>query len=81
VGFGLKSLNNFAANCNSSLLMFLSESELTTELLLFCQVNKKDIRAALKTRLPFYMIPSHFVLLARFVQITKKLLAGISLSS
>lgn len=28
------------------------------------KVNKKDIRAALKTRLPFYMIPSHFVLLA-----------------
>lgn len=28
------------------------------------KANKKDIRAALKTRLPFYMIPSHFVLLA-----------------
>lgn len=31
------------------------------------KANKKDIRAALKTRLPFYMIPSHFVLLARLV--------------
>ncbi|KAL9971921.1 hypothetical protein ACROYT_G018144 [Oculina patagonica] len=28
------------------------------------KASKKDIRAALKTRLPFYMIPSHFVLLA-----------------
>ena len=33
----------------------------------FYQVTKKDVRAALKTRLPFYMIPSHFVFLARFV--------------
>ena len=31
------------------------------------KANKKDIRAALKTRLPFYMIPSHFVLLSRSV--------------
>jgi len=28
------------------------------------KVTKKDVRAALKTRLPFYMIPSHFVFLA-----------------
>jgi len=28
------------------------------------KASKKAIRAALKTRLPFYMIPSHFVLLA-----------------
>ncbi|XP_048589183.1 glycine betaine reductase ATRR isoform X2 [Nematostella vectensis] len=27
------------------------------------KVTKKDIRATLKTRLPFYMIPAHFVLL------------------
>lgn len=27
------------------------------------EASKKDIRAALKTRLPFYMIPSHFVFL------------------
>ena len=32
------------------------------------KANKKDIRAALKTRLPFYMIPSHFVLLATSYQ-------------
>lgn len=36
----------------------------------FIQVTKKDVRAALKTRLPFYMIPSHFVFLARFVYYT-----------
>ena len=29
------------------------------------KTNKKDIRAALKRRLPFYMIPSYFVLLNR----------------
>ena len=29
------------------------------------KTNKKDIRAALKRRLPFYMIPSYFVLLSR----------------
>ena len=26
--------------------------------------SKKDVRAALKTRLPFYMIPSYFVVLS-----------------
>ena len=28
------------------------------------KTSKKDIRAALKRRLPFYMIPSYFVLLS-----------------
>ena len=31
------------------------------------KTSKKDIRAALKRRLPFYMIPSYFVLLNRCV--------------
>lgn len=30
------------------------------------KTNKKDIRAALKRRLPFYMIPSYFILLDRY---------------
>lgn len=29
--------------------------------------TKKDIRAALKRRLPFYMIPSYFVFLNKYV--------------
>jgi len=29
------------------------------------QTSKKEIRAELKLRLPFYMIPSYFVLLSR----------------
>ena len=28
-------------------------------------VTKKEVRAALKKRLPFYMIPSYFVFLSR----------------
>ncbi len=32
--------------------------------------TKKEIRAALKSRLPFYMIPSYFVLLNRLVKVS-----------
>ena len=30
------------------------------------KVRKKDIRAELKKRLPFYMIPSYFMLLSKY---------------
>ena len=30
------------------------------------KVRKKDVRAELKKRLPFYMIPSYFMLLSRY---------------
>ena len=31
------------------------------------KTSKKEVRAGLKTRLPFYMIPSYFVFMARCV--------------
>lgn len=33
------------------------------------QTSKKALRAALKLRLPFYMIPAYFVLMARSVKL------------
>ena len=55
--------------CNACVVLVMGEEGEDKYLVAYVvpvgDAMRKDIRAALKRRLPFYMIPSYFVLLSR----------------
>jgi acyl-CoA synthetase (AMP-forming)/AMP-acid ligase II len=45
------------------------DKQLAAYIVLNDEKTKKDLRAALKRRLPFYMIPTYFILMDKYVRV------------